>query len=376
VNGPDRWIVLEEEIWAYLRTDGKLTQVMAGEKDIAWLIGEVLKLTALAQAATHRTDVLLPVRPRSAVAGTDRQRAVSIILANEVSKDPAVADFRARVLKGQLLGSRRAAADWIFEQVALEAPSTAWLTDIPVPEGYELRRDPETGYVVTDPVLKIAGAAGARGIRYRVLSDDLSSGKGVYTAAGGTVEQLRQLSEDLAARFRWQMDHATVFVLTGQIPDVVPIKIRAEVSKTFPVCSRVILEVDPTLTPKDVARAYFKVRRSFWPRRIRTVGQKHASLAAFIEERSSGQTWRQRFSEWNRTTQSDWKYRSESNFRRDAVVARRRLLTPSTWADNVDVTGEPPIAELEKSDATWLPVAMSLKQAPSKPTSRRRKKRR
>jgi hypothetical protein len=361
-----------EQIWEYLSTDGKVARVVAGEESIEWLAGEVLRLTALAQPGeAQRTEVRLPE------GGNDRQRALSIILANEASKDPAVREFRTRVLKGRLLGSRQAAAKWIWDQTDRDGPSTAFLTDIPVPPGYVLRRDSETGHVVTDPPLKVEGAAGARGIRYRAISDDFTTYEAVYTCVTGIAEQLRKLSQDLAARYRWKMDDATVFVLTDVTPEVAPIRARAEISRTFPVCSRAILEVDPTLPPSEVARAYLAIRRTLWPRRIRTLSSKHASLAAFIEERSADETtWRQRLSEWNRKNPDPkYQYRSESNFRRDALTARRRLLTPSTWADNAG-SGIPPLADWENADDMLLPVTGKRKQTSSKPKVRRGKKRR
>lgn len=364
-----------EKLWTYLDADGKVAQVVAGEKEIEWLVGEVRKLMALGQPdSVQRSRISLRSPARSTEGLDERGRAVSLILASEASKDRAVVEFRARVLKGRLLPSTKAAQTWISETFVREGPSTVWLTDVPVPEGYALQRDAATGHVITDPVLKLEGAIGARGIRYRVLALDLSASEAVFTSATGTLEQLRQVSEDLATRFRWDIDDAAVFVLTGRAPSVEPITVTWHMSKAFPVCSRVILEVDPTLRPSDVARAYHTVRRSMWPRRSRALGKKHASLAAFIEERSTGTTWRQRFAEWNRKNPTAL-YSSESNFRRDALKARRRLLTPSIWAEGVDLKGEASLEDLEQADDLILPDARK-RQRVSPPASRRRRKRR
>ncbi len=74
---------------------------------------------------------------------------------------------------------------------------------------------------------------------------------------------------------------------------------------------------------------------------------KHLQLAAFVAGRGEGEPWRNRMRAWNRKHPKE-RYGQESNFRRDALQAQKRLLGPTiTWVQvaemMVEVHGSPSI---------------------------------
>jgi hypothetical protein len=100
------------------------------------------------------------------------------------------------------------------------------------------------------------------------------------THRGGVLEHLRQISERLARYYGWEPADAAVCVLSAAAPLVQAI--RGEVQLKFPMAARskIVLTIDATATPNEVAAAYAHVRRRQFGR-VRRPAAKHAQLAVF-----------------------------------------------------------------------------------------------
>ena len=70
---------------------------------------------------------------------------------------------------------------------------------------------------------------------------------------GGTLDGLRVVSNSLARRYSWQEALATSFVLTGISPLLSSLRGGIRMVLNQPISSRITMEIDPTLTPGEVA---------------------------------------------------------------------------------------------------------------------------
>jgi hypothetical protein len=337
---------LRQETWDYLLEEGHVARVQKGERTVQWLAERVL---AILMAAGQGARVLPGLKGQGLVSEeqrrqADRRAVLSLLLAHEAANNPAVRAFRERVLKGALLPLQEV-EQWIQQQAQADGPPTAWL-EVPVPSKYQLREHPETHNLYTEPALTLSKDGCAKGpqtgVHFRVLDYGIPSADGVHkisTAVGGVLEQLRALSEHLALQYPWQRYQASLFVLTDQAPLVPEVSPSVSAERG----GRITLDIDPALTPRQVADAYRRFRRQvLGGKRLKALSPKHLRLAVFMAERPEAEPWGERMEAWNRTF-PDWKYEQESNFRRDTGVARKRLLTPSiSWEQVFEAFAESP----------------------------------
>jgi hypothetical protein len=96
-----------------------------------------------------------------------------------------------------------------------------------------------------------------------------------------------------------------------------------------------VLEIDPALSPRDVADAYVRQRRNFLGNgRYRSLDEKHLHLAIFAAGCPEDESLAASLERWNKFCVSqkrrDWKYRAKdlTNFGRDLSVDPKRLLYP------------------------------------------------
>ncbi len=162
----------------------------------------------------------------------------------------------------------------------------------------------------------------------------------VQTYPGRTLDRLRKITEELSRLYRWDQPQAVWFVLTGEVPHVSAIKwdIRPHVS--LPLCSRILLEIDPTSTPQDVAEAYRSVRSQEFGR-LRRLSLKHLHLAVFTGRHVTfgpfwKEDWKARLEDWNQQCKKErrpkeWRFKFPSQFERDCRLAFRRLFDIGTW---------------------------------------------
>jgi hypothetical protein len=147
----------------------------------------------------------------------------------------------------------------------------------------------------------------------------------VPTVVGNLLDRLRLLSERLAEKYKWTDGQATAFVLADRIPLIGSLDITLK-RNSNPLFSRIVLEVDPTLSPREIAEAYRRKRLEIMPKRYRNLSEKHIQLALFNAEQSKGRTWGVKMAEWNKTQPPEWAYKDVGNFSHDSLEARRHLL--------------------------------------------------
>lgn len=338
---------ISDRVWQWLGDEGYLGAVMDGSKDFKWLADRIVKFHEAAGSASQVLKPLPKATPQAA-----QIMARSELLAHDARQQIGVQAFRRDVLKDRLL-KRGEVEAWI--QAAAKADEEAGK-----PNGYLTVPRPH------DVHLKMSGKGLAfdrvtlRDVHIvRLSSETLSYGvpedewmRRVVARHGGTLDRLRLLAESLEREYQWPEALGTLFILT----DVTPLVSR--IRQTLHGGSgRITLDIDvATVTPRQLAEFYGRtlagLRRG---RRIRALTDKHVRLAAFAIQRSE-KPWGQRLAEWNAEFPA-WRYTAESNFRRDALRAQRRLAEPAfSIADQLEyITGKPAPrlspAELAKAQA-------------------------
>ena len=94
-----------------------------------------------------------------------------------------------------------------------------------------------------------------------------------------------------------------------------------------PISSRITMEIDPTLTPKEVAEQYKKLRALLIGARYRSMSKKNLRLAEFYDvHKPKDTTWDALMNKWNHSQAREWKYARYENFARDCKQAWHRLM--------------------------------------------------
>jgi hypothetical protein len=148
-------------------------------------------------------------------------------------------------------------------------------------------------------------------------------------------------SERLADEYRWNSWDATRWLICGGTPPVPwVVRWRSEIRYSFTAnfdatdtTTRLTLEIDPTLTPAEVAVAYSHARSAIFPRdRLRSLDRKALALAAFyLKQQENPPTWEAWRKRWNAGPgRKHGIYRGDGggpwNFPRDVRSAYERLV--------------------------------------------------
>jgi hypothetical protein len=255
-----------------------------------------------------------------------RSQAIGAWEARAASQDPRVEAFRRDHLAEGLLAEDAIGA-WIAHQDSRDRPAN-W----PVTSG--LRADENATYRATAD----AQLAGVPWVSLTWMERRGASWLGGRwpVPPESVLASLAELATELHDKWRWREHEAVVFVLTGTRPDVRPIDGSSNVRHNlhtaigpYDITSRITIEVDPVVSPEQLAAWWRGVRRQLFDRRYRPMSIKHLELAQFCAGRPEATTLEQDHLEWNRTineTQPSWRYEDRRNFRRDALVAVQRLL--------------------------------------------------
>jgi hypothetical protein len=254
--------------------------------------------------------------------------ARSRLIAALAADDDQVQVFRRDVLDDRLIDWAELDA-WIATQVNAQGEVAPSVT-ISLPTGTRIEHDPSGGWCFDPPVEHVDRLA---------LSSTILSYFGptdrwlhnVQTATDGPLERLRRLSQQVAPAYGWTEAQAAVFIVTGTVPLLEAVQvttstehIRNDLRHSW--AQRITLHIDPT-TPRDtIEQVYRQARQQLRITNTRTLSDKHATLALILLDQPH-QSWATRLKQWNRK-HLEWRYDHESNFRRDALQARRRLLNP------------------------------------------------
>jgi hypothetical protein len=288
--------------WSLLDEDGHVAEAESGAADLDYLVERVRRLRqAVGQPPKREPAAELARAEELARRATSRAEALSALLAAEASQDTGVVKFRREELRGRLIKPERVGA-WVDRHAK---PATQLLT--------VSTENPDEPLEHSVRMLEYATPPAAWVLR-------------VGVALNSPLERLRALSESLANRHAWQPAQASVFVLTGLVPILAPIRARTTIRYPIPAASRITLDVDPTVTPREVAEHYAATRKGMLAGRSRRMSEKHLRLAIYAATHSEG-TWAERMHGWNKA-HPDASYGLASNFQRDATKAVKRLLDP------------------------------------------------
>jgi hypothetical protein len=245
----------------------------------------------------------------------------SRLLAQNAAAREDVQAFRKGILGGRLLSPEKVEA-WLLEHAPKNGPEGLVLkVAAPATTAFE-------GLTRLKSPLTVSEILGTERSFLDYATPEARHVKTLPVSSRGPLAQLRDLCESLARNYHWQPAQATVFVLTGQIPLISSRKWSVHASDV--AGGRLILDVDPLLSPKQLARWYADIRKQLVPQRarVRQLSEKHLTLAHFISRRSSEEPWEKRRHAWN-AAYPRWKYGHESNFRRDAARAIARIAAPT-----------------------------------------------
>lgn len=285
-----------EKRLSYYRREGWIVALMEGRHDLAWLFD---KISDFLEVADGRRPAALPSMFLDSQRKTKlmtRDKARSEIFAYLAAKEEKVIEFRKRYLKNKLLDRARV-EEFLKSSVASIQPSR--LNPPKLPIGWEVR-----------PLF----------LDYASLQDNWVR---CVPAATEMLFELKRVNDFLAQKYGWQEAQATVFNLTGAIPSALGVRTETENKG-----DRIRLVVDPVVTPRELEKYYRELRRRMdLTRKTKTLTEKHLRLAVIACKREAkAESWKAAFAAWNKAAAKADRYEHESNFRRDVLKARERLI--------------------------------------------------
>lgn len=277
----------------------------------------------------------------SEVADDTLGQTLGELLAQEAGLTPEVARFRQDCLDGAFIEPQDVEA-WMEKIHAQEGGPTVYLT-IPVEPPHKLI--PQGRFFAVEPELRLsslteAGAVRIETRRISFLSPGSAQVRHLAVVHGGVLDRLRSLSEMLARRYPWRKAQASVYVLTGKPPQLSRLQTKLRFGSLGPAMTRIELEVDPSVLPKELAAQYAKLRKVVFGNRPRSVTDKHLTLVRFTARRPAGEPWLVRMRAWNQECPDDWKYKEVKNFARDCKQGLRRLMGEDATYPNKKVIAE------------------------------------
>ena len=267
--------------------------------------------------------------PRSAIDVGPRQirlQILSDLIARKAATEKSVIAFRRQHLAEGLL-KRQDVIEWIIKQAAEDGPASRYVR-LPIPGDHELTR--RNRRFIVEPPLKISDTPSATQVEVELLSyasPDHQSVEVIAVRHGGRLDGLRILTKSLARRYTWQEAQATTFILTGITPLLSSLRGGFRMRFSQPISSRIIMDIDPTLTPEEVAEHYKNLRSNLIGTRYRSMTEKHLRLAEFYrDDKPEGATWAALMDKWNHSQNKGWRYNRFEVFARDCKQAWHRLM--------------------------------------------------
>ncbi len=291
-----------------------------------------------------------PHREEAEVGPDARSEALAEIAACATDRyEWAVRGFRSTHLAGGLVALDQLTA-WVEEQAKREGPPAESYVRVPLPQ-VALER-----VMLARSAGEYAAALAAEAERLASVEDaELPGGfheapevleygppgeskKRVAIRGDGVLAQLKHLVSGpiggLRSHISWSEAEAVAFVLCGWIPSLPKARVSVRFSHgLYPALSRLRLEVDPRLTPKEVGHLYNTWRARFHVGRDRPMDEKHLALAIFAERtRTEGRPWSELRAQWNEG-HPGWAFATDE----DPFAKRFGLECRTAWSR---VTGE------------------------------------
>ena len=143
------------------------------------------------------------------------------------------------------------------------------------------------------------------------------------THAGEALDDLRRVSEAVAAFVHCLPARATTYVLTGDLPLLAGVQPSVEWRRPYATRSRIVLRIDPACTPQEVAAAYRAYRRERFGR-VKHLSPTHCRLAVFAATHVDLAP-AERMATWNQAAPRKERYHRLATFNRDCRQAQLRL---------------------------------------------------
>jgi len=310
------------------------------------LLETIIETIVATRRPQHRRprmeEILKSTQPEFRVKGITRTKVLAEIVATHANQDPEVVQFREEVLEGISMKVHDIQL-WITQEQEKERERPAIFLDaVPLPVGHDIH-DGVYGGIVPDPPISVGEEHPAGRLRFELLdygTPDNAWVRRVPVAHDGVLARLHHLSITLAQRYRWQPAQATAFVLTG-LPPVLP-AIDATWDSSFfqtqaggvTALSRLVLTIDPTLSPKEVHNYFQAIRQRILGSKWRDLNESQLELARFALHRAQEESWQQCMAAWNTEFQR-WSYGDNlGHFRRDCLHAIQKLMAPVRLANN------------------------------------------
>ncbi len=300
--------------WALLQNEGRVDEYAEADAEVRErVLDEMVARIRGARARSPGVGAELPTVPEppstvapAAHSGVSREDVLSLLLAREAATFPGAVEFRGVVLGGGLLSTE------VLQEALWRVDSTRLFAD---------RIDPPAWGALPSPYDSLM----------RMIADVLDR-----EPSRDDAESLQNVAGGLADRFGWSEWEAAWFVLTGRAPWRPEVKVSF-MQREAPSASRIVLEVDPSVRPDEVADQYR------WFRALVTPGQRHREpsrktlrLLAFLASRPGGEPLTDQLRAWRADVAENLTgdeaaaldYASPSSFARAVRSAERQLMDP------------------------------------------------
>jgi hypothetical protein len=252
-----------------------------------------------------------------------RQEALQRILALHMLSDGDIARFRSAHLQSGLL-ELDAVSSWIEDTARDDGEPTVWI---------RVQRETIENGVSSDDLESLRQLPGnsEETDELRFVSGNARYSRSIPVRTGGVLADLLALSQRIERWYGWDEAAATTFILTDLRPKPRGANARAFEPWPWPIPRRRIeLDVPISTSPDEVANLYRKLRDEMLsghkkPRRSLT--ERSGDLAVFAAQHSSGYTWEEARTAWNRHYKSKPSYpvSDPAQFIRDSRAAYQRV---------------------------------------------------
>lgn len=293
------WKLCQDEHWFDDMREG----TRRGD-DLRAVLDRIRRLRKAFAPETAPTEAKAPSRQEQQT-HPQRVQLIGLLLKADAETYGPVKDFRETQLGGRLIDPGDELESWLWERAHEET--------------FEL------SYYHTPLLLPYVSA-----------DDTLEH---VPYLEGGVLERLGVLALDLVDRYGWREAEATTFVLTGRFPLAEEVEIEIINREPFAATSRMVMTVDPAVSPGALVKIYTENRKILLGQRYRSLNAKHMTLARQYAENYT-HTWVEQMRLWNETQKPEWHYEEIRNFHRDTTGAVSRILRDtrkSTQTDQAEV---------------------------------------
>lgn len=305
---------------------------------------EVQSPAVVAHVEQTRAAFGKEVRLRGELPPCESEEALSAVLASIAEKTEPVLNFRSEYLGGKLLAPEKV-ADWVEARSREDGKGDRRVSiEVLNPSLWDEMKDAEIRSFMWSlpraalqlPEVVSVLPAPVTLLQYHSYQETPTS-TGRLIVRWPTPQKPRPVlfrlylaADWLSRTFGWRDINAVDFILTGAVPPPAPqSRYRASLNSQYPVLNRLTLEINPEMSPKELAVWYRDIRQKYFRSRVRSMTAKHIQLAQFYATCDRTAKWKELMAKWNKSARIDWRYRGESNFERDCKQALRRILGTS-----------------------------------------------